>query len=212
MSELAANVLAFGRLLRRLGIDVSAGRSREALTALAAVGVDQRRDVYHALRTTLVSRAADLPIFDAAFAAFWQDHGGARGRSAFGRRTTRDGDAAGRGDVARTGRTGAGGGRERSRRRRRRTHPAADLEPAPSRCAIGTSPTSPRRSWPRSGRRSRRWRGTRASGARDAGAVVAGRGSICVAPGASACAAVSCGDGRPGHGRPGRAGWCCSPT
>ena len=84
MSELAANVLAFGRLLRRLGINVAADRPREALTALAAVGVDQRLDVYHALQTTLVSRAADLPTFNAAFAAFWQDHGGARadGRSA----------------------------------------------------------------------------------------------------------------------------------
>ena len=80
MSALAVNLLAFGRLLRALGLDVTASQSREALTAVAAVGVARRSDVYHALRATLVSRSADLAIFDAAFTAFWRDHGAAASR------------------------------------------------------------------------------------------------------------------------------------
>jgi hypothetical protein len=75
MSSLAANLLAFGRLLRALGVDVSPGQARDALTAVAAVGLATRGDVYHALSATLVGRAADLPIFAAAFDAFWKDHG-----------------------------------------------------------------------------------------------------------------------------------------
>ena len=75
MSALPHNVLVFGRLLRTLGIDVPASQSRDALTALAAVGLARRADVQHALRATLVRRAADLPVFDAAFTAFWRDFG-----------------------------------------------------------------------------------------------------------------------------------------
>lgn len=74
MSALAANVLVFGRLLRTLGLDVSASQSRDALVALAAVGVARRGDVRDALRATLVSRGADRAVFDAAFAVFWRDH------------------------------------------------------------------------------------------------------------------------------------------
>ena len=75
MSSLTANLLGFGRFLRALGLDVSPSQARDALTAVAAVGMARRGDVYHALRATLVSRAADLPVFDAAFGAFWKDHG-----------------------------------------------------------------------------------------------------------------------------------------
>jgi uncharacterized protein len=84
MSALAVNVLAFGRLLRALGLEVPATRSRDALTAVSTVGVSRRSDVYHALRATLVGRAADLPIFEAAFTAFWRDHDGLAQRSASG--------------------------------------------------------------------------------------------------------------------------------
>ncbi len=75
MSALSHNVLVFGRLLRTLGLEVPASQSRDALTALAAVGLGRRADVYHALRATLVNRAADLAVFDAAFTAFWRDFG-----------------------------------------------------------------------------------------------------------------------------------------
>lgn len=80
MSSLAANLLAFARVLRALGLDVSPGQARDALTAAVAVGLSKRDDVYHALRATLVSRAADLPVFALAFDAFWADHGAGRQR------------------------------------------------------------------------------------------------------------------------------------
>jgi uncharacterized protein with von Willebrand factor type A (vWA) domain len=79
-SALGDNVLAFGRLLRAVGVPVSASQSRDALGAAAVVGVARRADLRHALRATLVSRAADLPTFEAAFKAFWQDHGERWGR------------------------------------------------------------------------------------------------------------------------------------
>lgn len=84
MSALTANLLAFGRVLRALGLDVSPTQGRDALAAVAAVGITSRTDVYHALRATLVSRAADLPVFAAAFDAFWRDHAAGPGRRAQG--------------------------------------------------------------------------------------------------------------------------------
>jgi uncharacterized protein with von Willebrand factor type A (vWA) domain len=84
MSSLAVNLLAFGRFLRALGRDVSPSQARDALTAVAEVGVARRSDVYHALSATLVSRAADLPVFAAAFDAFWKDHGDGPARQAPG--------------------------------------------------------------------------------------------------------------------------------
>lgn len=82
MSSLAANVLAFGRVLRALGLEVSPTQGRQALAALAAVGMARRSDVYHALSATLVSRAADRPVFAAAFDAFWTTHAGGGARQA----------------------------------------------------------------------------------------------------------------------------------
>jgi uncharacterized protein with von Willebrand factor type A (vWA) domain len=84
MSSLAANLLAFARFLRALGLDVSPSQARDALTAVAAVGVARRSDVYHALCATLVSRAADLAVFAAAFDAFWKDHAAGPRRQASG--------------------------------------------------------------------------------------------------------------------------------
>lgn len=84
MSALTANLLAFGRVLRALGLDVSPTQGRDALAAVAAVGITSRTDVYHALCATLVSRAADLPVFAAAFDAFWRDHAAGPGRRAQG--------------------------------------------------------------------------------------------------------------------------------
>ena len=80
MSALAGNLVVFGRLLRRIGLDVATAEVITALEALAAVGVARRDDVYQALRAVCVRRRDDVPAFDAAFAAFWQDHGERWGR------------------------------------------------------------------------------------------------------------------------------------
>lgn len=44
----------------------------DALTGLDRIGLDNRDDVYYALRTTLVSRREELEIFDRAFAAWFE--------------------------------------------------------------------------------------------------------------------------------------------
>jgi uncharacterized protein with von Willebrand factor type A (vWA) domain len=74
---------AFGRLLRRSGLSVPIGNVLAFAEALAAVGLGQREGVYWAGRATLVHRPEDLPLFDRAFAVFWE-----------GRRPTERDDAA----------------------------------------------------------------------------------------------------------------------
>ncbi|MGE3889929.1 MAG: VWA domain-containing protein, partial [Vicinamibacterales bacterium] len=77
---LTANLLVFGRLLRSLGLDVSGTQMSDAIQALLAVGLARRDDVRYALRALWVRRRDQLPVFDAAFDAFWQDHGERWGR------------------------------------------------------------------------------------------------------------------------------------
>ena len=66
------NVIAFGRLLRRRGVPGGPGRDRHALEALGVVDSGRREDVFWALRSTLVSGADQLAVFDVAFAEFWE--------------------------------------------------------------------------------------------------------------------------------------------
>jgi uncharacterized protein with von Willebrand factor type A (vWA) domain len=80
VQALAGNLVVFGRLLRAAGLDVSTAETAAALDAVVRVGVARRADVYHALRAVLVRRRDDVAIFDAAFAAFWQDHAERWGR------------------------------------------------------------------------------------------------------------------------------------
>ena len=68
------NLLLFGRLLRRLGLDVHVGRMLDAVHVLEDIGVARRTDVRSALRTLLVHRRDDLPVFDEAFDVFWRQH------------------------------------------------------------------------------------------------------------------------------------------
>ena len=61
------NLLLFGRLLRRLGLDFHAGRMLEVVEVLEYIGVERKRDFRDALRTLLVHRQEDLSLFDEAF-------------------------------------------------------------------------------------------------------------------------------------------------
>jgi uncharacterized protein with von Willebrand factor type A (vWA) domain len=69
---LLGNLLAFGRLLRRLGLDVHPGRMFDVAEALQHVNIRTRDEVYHTCRALLVHRYEDLIIFDRAFDAFWR--------------------------------------------------------------------------------------------------------------------------------------------
>lgn len=66
------NLLLFGRLLRRLGLDVHTGRMLDAIQVLEDIGIRRRMEVRSALRTLMVHRREDLPVFDEAFAVFWR--------------------------------------------------------------------------------------------------------------------------------------------
>jgi len=67
-------VVTFARILRGAGLDVPVGATLVFARALTAVGLDQRADAYWAGRATLVRGPEDLPVYDRAFAAFWDRH------------------------------------------------------------------------------------------------------------------------------------------
>ena len=74
MPQLLDNLLAFGRLLRREGIEVHPGRMLDVVEALAHVNLSARDEVYHACRALLVHRHDQFGTFDRVFTAFWRKH------------------------------------------------------------------------------------------------------------------------------------------
>jgi uncharacterized protein with von Willebrand factor type A (vWA) domain len=79
------NLLLFGRLLRRLDLDVNAGRMIDLVAALQFVSIGAKSDFYHAARGLLVHRREDIPRFDQAFDLFWRRR--AAMTPAFGKQT-----------------------------------------------------------------------------------------------------------------------------
>ena len=77
LEPFVANVLLFGRLLRRAGLPVHHTRLIDAVRALEWIGVRRRDDVRATLLALLVHRREDIARFDAAFALFFRDHAGA---------------------------------------------------------------------------------------------------------------------------------------
>ena len=69
------NLVLFGRLLRRLGLDVNPGRVIDLLQALDYVPLGHKRDFYYTVRSLLVHRKEDLALFDQAFELFWRKRG-----------------------------------------------------------------------------------------------------------------------------------------
>ena len=66
------NLLLFGRVLRRLGLDVNPGRMMDLVSALDHIEIGHKPDFYHAARTLLVHDREDIPLFDEAFELFWR--------------------------------------------------------------------------------------------------------------------------------------------
>jgi uncharacterized protein len=66
------NLLLFSRILHALGLEVNSGRMIEIQEAFAHISIGNRSDFYHTLRTFLVKRKQDLPLFDEAFNLFWR--------------------------------------------------------------------------------------------------------------------------------------------
>ncbi|MGY4803922.1 VWA domain-containing protein, partial [Teichococcus aerofrigidensis] len=71
--SLAANLLGFGRLLRRAGLPIGPGEMLAGAEALRRVEIGDRHQVQAALRATLVHRHEHAEIFDHAFRLWWRD-------------------------------------------------------------------------------------------------------------------------------------------
>jgi uncharacterized protein len=63
--------VAFARVLRGSGIEVSVGATLDYASALDCVGLDTPSGVYWAGRATLVNRPDDIVTYDQAFDVFW---------------------------------------------------------------------------------------------------------------------------------------------
>jgi uncharacterized protein with von Willebrand factor type A (vWA) domain len=70
-NRLAQRWIAFGRLLRRNGVETTPGQVRDLLRVLPLLHLSDRESVYFASRALLCSRREDLPRFDLTFRQFW---------------------------------------------------------------------------------------------------------------------------------------------
>jgi len=73
-SVLVHNIVLFGRLLRHLGLSITAPQLADLVRALSYIDLRSREDVKNTMRALLVSRHEHLPLFDQAFDLFWQMH------------------------------------------------------------------------------------------------------------------------------------------
>lgn len=70
--RLAENVLHFARALRAAGLPVGSGAVIDALDALSAVGLGDRRDFEAVLRAVFVKRHEHIVVFRQVFDIFWR--------------------------------------------------------------------------------------------------------------------------------------------
>jgi uncharacterized protein with von Willebrand factor type A (vWA) domain len=68
----AANVVQFGRVLRRAGLSVDAEQTRRFVQVASLLGFDRRADVKTAGRAVFVRRRDECATYDAAFDLFWR--------------------------------------------------------------------------------------------------------------------------------------------
>src|SRR6266849_3249801 len=71
--RLVANLMHFGRTLRAAGLPVGPGKVLDAVAAVEAVGISDRRDFYWTLHAVFVNRADQRVLFDQAFLVFWRN-------------------------------------------------------------------------------------------------------------------------------------------
>jgi uncharacterized protein with von Willebrand factor type A (vWA) domain len=77
MSEVGGSLLAhlmhFARTLRAAGLPVGPGKVIDAVAAVGAIGITDRRDFYWTLHAVFVNRPDQRLIFDQAFHVFWRN-------------------------------------------------------------------------------------------------------------------------------------------
>src|SRR4051812_9425289 len=71
-ARIRANLLTFGRDLRRAGLNIGSGQILNFVEAVGQIDVKRRVDFYHASKATLVTMPEQIPFFDAEFAKFWR--------------------------------------------------------------------------------------------------------------------------------------------
>ena len=69
--DLSANLIAFGRLLRRHGTGPGPGEFGDALSALEQIDLEDATAFYLALRTTLAKSKREQEVFDQYFDSYW---------------------------------------------------------------------------------------------------------------------------------------------
>ncbi|MBA3611097.1 MAG: VWA domain-containing protein [Rubrobacter sp.] len=73
--------VAFGRVLRGVGLRVGTDRIVEFSRALEGLDAGRRDDVYWAGRVTLLSRPEDVELYNRAFRVFWETGGNAKAQT-----------------------------------------------------------------------------------------------------------------------------------
>src|SRR5919206_757126 len=71
--RLVANLMHFARTLRAAGLPVGPGKVLDAVEAVRAVGITDRRDFYWTLHAVFVNRRDQRELFDQAFHIFWRN-------------------------------------------------------------------------------------------------------------------------------------------
>ncbi|HLA43389.1 MAG TPA: VWA domain-containing protein, partial [Aggregatilineales bacterium] len=70
--QLLHNLVMFGHVCRVLGMDISPNRMIEVAQALELIHLAHKQDVYHVMKSMIVTRRQDIPLFDEAFKLFWR--------------------------------------------------------------------------------------------------------------------------------------------
>ena len=70
-----ANVLAFGRALKEVGLRIGLSQVMDAGRALEFVDIGSRFDFRAVLRSNLISAKEEIPLFDRVFDCFWRECG-----------------------------------------------------------------------------------------------------------------------------------------
>lgn len=66
------NLMLFGEVLRRLGLDFGTSNMLDLVRATEDIPVGRKQDFRQAARCLLAHRKQDLPVFDEAFQVFWR--------------------------------------------------------------------------------------------------------------------------------------------
>ena len=71
-TTILGNLVVFAEDLRVVGVPLGSGQLINLIEAFSVVDLGRRLEVYHAMRTSVVTRPEHIPLFDDRFATFWE--------------------------------------------------------------------------------------------------------------------------------------------